>query len=139
MRSTAGRFAAVGVVNTALDLVLFAVLTAAGLGVLAANTLSTSAGMAFSFAANRRFSFRSTSSVRATLVPFLAVTLVCVWVIHPLVILAVSAVLEHLGAAATPAAVAGKVAAIGVGLVWNYTWYHRVVFADRGTAQEATR
>ena len=68
MRSTASRFAAVGVVNTALDLVAFAALTAAGAGVLLANTLSTSLGMAFSFVANRRFSFRSTASVGSTLV-----------------------------------------------------------------------
>lgn len=128
MRSTASRFAAVGVVNTALDLVAFAALTAAGAGVLLANTLSTSLGMAFSFVANRRFSFRSTASVGSTLVPFLAVTLVCLWVIHPLVILGTSAALELLGTTAVVAVLAGKVAAIGVGLVWNYTWYHRVVF-----------
>ena len=48
--------------------------------------------------------------------------------IHPLVILGTSAALELLGTTAVVAVLAGKVAAIGVGLVWNYTWYHRVVF-----------
>lgn len=134
VRSTASRFALVGVVNTAIDVGLFAVLTAAGAGVVAANLASTSAGMAFSFVANRAFSFRSTASLRSTLVPFLAVTLVCLWVIHPLVILAVGHLLGGLGVADTPAALAGKVAAVGVGLLWNYGWYDRVVFADRSTA-----
>lgn len=139
MRSTASRFALVGVANTAIDVVLFTLLTAAGAGVVVANMASTSAGMAFSFVANRAFSFRSTSSVRSTLVPFLTVTLVCVWVIHPLVILAVSHVLHGAGVADTPAALGGKVVAIAVGLVWNYTWYRRVVFADRSADEETVR
>lgn len=132
MRSSAHRFALVGVANTGIDLVLFAVLIASGSGVLMANTLSTSAGMAFSFLANRSFSFGSSAPLRSTIGPFLAVTLVCLWVIHPLVILAVEAVLTGAGLRADAALLAGKVAAIGVGLVWNYTWYRRVVFAHRG-------
>ncbi|WP_210650127.1 GtrA family protein [Nocardioides sp. SYSU D00065] len=135
MSSTAARFALVGVVNTAIDLVLFAVLSTAGCGLLLANTVSTSAGMAFSFAANRAFSFRSTASVRSTLGPFLAVTLVGLWVLHPLVIWAAAAVLGGLGVPAVPALLLGKVAAVAVGLVWNYTWYGRVVFAEREAAR----
>jgi putative flippase GtrA len=133
--SSAARFALVGVVNTAIDLVLFGVLSTAGCGLLLANTVSTSAGMAFSFVANRAFSFRSTSSVRSTLGPFLAVTLVGLWVLHPLVIWAAAAVLGGFGVPAVTALLLGKVAAVAVGLVWNYTWYHRVVFAEREVAR----
>jgi putative flippase GtrA len=131
VRNVAGRFALVGVANTAIDFLLFALLTTVGLGVIAANTLSTTAGMAFSFVANRSFSFRSASSWRTTIVPFLAVSLTALWVIHPLVILGATALLTRLGLTETTAVLLGKVAAIAVGLVWNFTWYRRVVFTDR--------
>jgi putative flippase GtrA len=54
-------FAAVGVLNTAIDLVLFTLLVAP-LGILPANVVSTSAGMAFSFVMNGRHTFGAASS-----------------------------------------------------------------------------
>ena len=134
-RGTTGRFALVGVANTAIDVGLFTVLTAAGSGIVLANTASTTAGMVFSFAVNRTFSFRSTTPVRHVIVPFLAVYLVCLWVLHPLVILGSVEALGALGVTTPVSLVLGKVAAVASGLVWNYLWYLRVVFADRGVAQ----
>lgn len=134
-RGAAGRFALVGVVNTAIDVVVFAVLTAAGVGVLAANTVSTSAGMAFSLVANRSFSFRSSVPIRRVVVPFLLVNVVCLWVLHPLVILATAEVLAVSGVPDRIAVVVGKGVAVLVGLVWNYAWYDRVVFAERKPAR----
>ncbi len=128
----ARRFALVGVVNTLIDFSLFAVLTAAGVGVLPANTVSTSAGMAFSFFVNRAWSFRSERPARETVVPFLAVTLVGLWVLHPLVIWGTAAVGRHYGYEGDEVLWLGKAAAIAVGLVWNFTWYDRVVFKQQG-------
>jgi putative flippase GtrA len=132
--SRAGRFALVGVVNTLIDLVLFTVLTGAGLGVLVANTVSTSAGMAFSFVVNRAWSFGSERPARETVVPFLAVTLVGLWVLHPIIIFGTAAVGRHFGHDGDEVLWLGKLAAIAVGLVWNFTWYDRVVFRQRGAA-----
>jgi putative flippase GtrA len=128
----AHRFALVGVVNTLIDFLLFTVLIAAGLGVLAANTVSTSAGMAFSFVVNRAWSFRSERPARQTVVPFLAVTLVGLWVLHPIVILGTAAVGRQVGHEGDAVLWLGKVAAVAVGLVWNFTWYDRVVFKEQG-------
>lgn len=125
----------VGAVNTLIDFVLFAVLTAAGASVLVANTISTSSGMAFSFFVNRAWSFRSERPARETVVPFLAVTLVGLWLLHPLVILGAAAVGRHYGHAGDDVLWVGKIAAIAVGLVWNYVWYDRVVFAEQESAR----
>ena len=131
-RTRAGRFAVVGVANTAIDLALFTALTALGAGVLVANTVSTSAGMTFSFVVNRAWSFGSDRSARETVVPFVAVTLVGLWLLHPLVILATAAVGRHHGFEGDAVLWLGKVTAIAVGLVWNFTWYDRVVFKQTG-------
>lgn len=134
-RSPVSRFAVVGVVNTAIDFVLFGLLAMLGWPLLLANFVSTSAGMMFSFFVNRSWTFGSTRSIRSTLGPFVLVTAVCLWVIHPVVILLVGHLLN---------AVAGSLAvelrhvwlpkavAIGVGLVWNFSWYHRAVFRPAG-------
>ena len=94
--STLGRFAVVGVVNTAIDFVIFGVLATLGVPVLVANFVSTSAGMTFSFLVNRSWTFRSTRSMRSTLGPFFLVTAVGLWVIQPLVILLVGDLLDAL-------------------------------------------
>ena len=129
--STLGRFAVVGVVNTAIDFVIFGVLASLGVPVLVANFVSTSAGMTFSFLVNRSWTFRSTQSVRSTLGPFVLVTAVGLWVIQPLVILLVGDLLDALvPTMATDLRTVWlpKAVAIGVGLLWNFSWYRRAVF-----------
>jgi putative flippase GtrA len=129
--SPVGRFAVVGVVNTAIDFAIFGLLALVGVPVLLANFASTSAGMTFSFLANRSWTFRSTQSVRSTLGPFVLVTAAGLWVIQPLVILLVGDLLD----AVVPAMATDlrtvwlpKAVAIGVGLLWNFSWYRRAVF-----------
>ncbi|MCF6378548.1 GtrA family protein [Nocardioides KLBMP 9356] len=130
-RAALGRFAVVGVVNTAIDFVLFGLLALAGWPLLLANFVSTSAGMTFSFFVNRSWTFGSTRSIRSTVLPFLLVTAVGLWVIQPLVIVAVGGLLDA-AAPSLPEQLrqvwVPKAVAIGVGLVWNFSWYHRSVF-----------
>ena len=82
--------------------------------------------MTFSFLVNRSWTFRSTQSVRSTLGPFVLVTAVGLWVIQPVVILLVGDLLDALvPTMATDLRTVWlpKAAAIGVGLLWNFSWY----------------
>jgi putative flippase GtrA len=115
---TTARFAAVGVVNTTLDLTLFLLLHHP-VGVVAANLLSTSAGMAFSFVANGRFTFAGRLTARSAAL-FLAATGITVWAVQPVVI-------ESLLLVQDSAALA-KLAAIAVSVTANYAAYRRVVW-----------
>jgi putative flippase GtrA len=54
-----GRFASVGVANTAIDFLLYVGLSALGWPIFAANLVSTSAGLTFSFFARRSCSLSS--------------------------------------------------------------------------------
>lgn len=121
------RFCLVGGVNTAIDFVGYLLLTAAGVHFLVANLLSTSAGMGFSFVANRYFTFGAGAggAVRQGAL-FLAFTAFGLWVIQPLVIFGVTAAMD--GPRAGLPGLLPKCAAIGVGLIWNYAFYSRVVF-----------
>ena len=96
-----------------------------------ANFVSTSAGMSFGFLVNRSWTFRSTQSVRSTLGPFVLVTAVGLWVIQPLVILLVGDLLDALvPTMATDLRTVWlpKAVAIGVGLLWNFSWYRGAEF-----------
>ncbi|MDQ3987721.1 MAG: GtrA family protein [Actinomycetota bacterium] len=131
VHGTGVRFGLVGVANTTVDLVLFTVLSVAGVPLVVANLASTSAGMALSFVLNRRFTFRagSGSPLRQVLL-FLLVNAVVLWVVQPLVILAVSAALADV-LPVTAALVTGKALALVVGVSCNYLLYSRLVFRPR--------
>jgi putative flippase GtrA len=120
---TVVRFALVGVANTLIDLVLFWLLQVP-LGVLAANFLSTSAGMAFSFVANGRHTFGATRVTGQQALAFLATNAFTMWLLQPVVI-----VLVH-GLAGTPMMVA-KTLALGASVVTNFLLYRYVVWPDR--------
>ena len=114
------RFAAVGVANTAIDIVLFWVLNAP-LGMVAANFLSTSAGMTFSFLVNGRHTFGSSQVTRRQAMLFLATNAVTMWLLQPALI----ATASHTFAA--PLVVA-KVVALGGSVVANFLLYRYVVW-----------
>jgi putative flippase GtrA len=120
--STVVRFAAVGVVNTTIDLVLFWVLHAP-LGIVVANFVSTSAGMTFSFLANGRLTFGASRVTVRQAVLFLATNGFTMWVLQPLLIHAAYDVLS------APLMVA-KVLALGGSVVANFLLYRYVVWAD---------
>lgn len=135
--SVVARFASVGVVNTIVDFGLYVVLFALGLAPFLANFLSTSAGMAVSFAGNRRFVFGATDNRSREIALFVVVCGLGIWGVQPLMILATTSLLTGWGA--TSAAVLGpvpKVVAIIVAAVWNYVLYSRVVFRDGTLSQD---
>ncbi|PVU82108.1 sugar translocase [Cellulomonas sp. WB94] len=136
-RHQVGRFASVGVVNTLVDLGVFLVLTRLGLGVLAANTISTTLGMAVSFVGNRRFVFGRTGHPVREATLFFVVCAIGIWIIQPITILAVADLLDQiLPVGHTIGLVAGKCTGIVVAAVWNFVMYKNVVFRA-GTSDPA--
>jgi putative flippase GtrA len=119
---TVARFAAVGVVNTTIDVALFWVLHAP-LGIVAANFVSTSAGMTFSFLANGRHTFGASRLTARQALMFLGTNGLTMWLLQPLLIHAAYDVL------AAPLVVA-KVVALGASVVANFLLYRYVVWGD---------
>jgi len=113
------RFAAVGVVNTAIDFCLFLVLEP-WWGIAAANFASTSAGMTFSFLVNGRFTFRAERPTLRGAVLFVATTGITMWVLQPVVIHLLLRVVEPMALV--------KLLAIGVSFVANFLAYRFVVW-----------
>ena len=138
-RQTLVRFAGVGVLNTLIDLGLFALLHD-HLGITLANFVSTSAGMLFSFVVNGRFTFRAERLRVRDAVLFVATTGTTMWVLQPLVI---HALVWALG---DRLVLVAKLLAIAVSVVANFVAYRWVVWpsaaerpAGRGAAPEAAR
>ncbi|MFC4783311.1 GtrA family protein [Nocardioides sp. MAHUQ-72] len=125
MRSRRLRFAAVGVVNTGIDLGLFALLHGP-LGLALANLVSTGAGMATSFVANGRFTFGRDRLDAGQALRFVATTGTVLWVVQPTLIAELSAPTGVLGA---------KVLATGTCVVGNYLLCRHVVWRDVRTGR----
>lgn len=125
------RFAAVGVVNTALDVALLFVLIEAGLNLWLANTLSTGVSLIFSFFVNRSFTFKSSGGTLRQGFWFLIVTLFGLWVLQPLAMtLTIELAEEMVG---PPWLLLGaKGIATVVSMTWNYFLYSRLVFRSDG-------
>ena len=123
------RFAFIGGINTAIDFGILFLLTALGLDKLVANFFSTSVAFVFSFFANRTFTFKSTGSAKKQFLPFLIVTLIGLWILQPLVILAITQLLHSLDQAL--ALFIAKLIATVVSLIWNYILYSRFVFKKK--------
>jgi putative flippase GtrA len=123
-----GRFLGVGAVNTTIDLALYCLLVAVGVPTVVANLCSTSAGLAFSFIANRRFTFRvgRRAGIR-DVVAFIGVTGIGLWVLQPVVIAVVGFMVAAF-LAPLLTVVVSKLCAIAVGVVWNWVWYSRLLF-----------
>ena len=92
---------------------------------LLANLVSTSAGMLFSFVVNGLVTFRSRRLTLGHAVRFLTITGTTMWLVQPLVITAVEAVVGVL--------LVAKLAAIGVSLVLNFAGYRWWVWKPETT------
>lgn len=142
----ASKFGLVGVLNTALDFSLFSVFRLLGVPLIVANLLSTTAGMAFSFFANRTFVFSGDSgSWKRQALLFFPGTAFAMYGLQTLTIVFLVRVFPRpLDAAEWLAATLGvrsasglllaranaaKLAATAVSLTWNYCFYRWAVFA----------
>lgn len=122
------RFGLVGTANTALDFALLFAFVGLGANQYVANYLSTSLAIVFSYVMNRWFTFRSAGSKRREVLPFLLVTLTGLWVLQPVLIWSVTAVLRPFVPEEYVVLFAAKLVATAGSLVWNYLLYSWVVF-----------
>ena len=131
------RYSLVGGFNTALDFCLLFVFVALGLDRIPANYLSTGVSMIISFFANKRFTFKHTTGSKRRQIPlFILVTVIGMWVIQPIVIWAVTHVLDPYIANKSIELFITKVIATVASLIWNYMLYSRVVFKKHSINEE---
>jgi putative flippase GtrA len=98
------------------------------LGIVAANFASTVAGMTFSFVVNGLFTFRADRLTLRHAVLFLATNGLTLWVVQPLVIHGLLALLDDADGSDDLLVLVTKVAAIGVSFVLNFLAYRWVVW-----------
>lgn len=123
------RFAIVGGANTTIDFGILFLLTFLGVPRLVANLVSTSIAFCFSFFANKKYTFRSSSqNLKREMILFIAVTLVGLWGVQTVVIQLVETVLAGSGLPEGAILFIAKILATLASLVWNYTLYSRIVF-----------
>ena len=124
------RFAIVGGVNTALDFSILFILTMLfNIPKELANFISTFISFLFSFFANKKYTFKSTSkNLKKQFLLFTVVTLFGLWVIQTIIITAITPVFTNLGVNKPAALLISKLIATAASLIWNYTLYSRVVF-----------
>ena len=124
------RFAIVGSINTALDFSILFILTMLfNISKELANFISTSVSFLFSFFANKKYTFKSTSkNLKRQFILFTIVTLFGLWVIQTIIIAAITPVFTNLGINKPAALLISKLIATAASLIWNYTLYSRVVF-----------
>ena len=140
-----GRFGLIGILNTLIDFSLYNLLFAlVGLAVIPANVISTSVAITFSFIANKTFVFRAGGVNRLRqAASFVVITVFSVYVLQNSVLYLFTKIwpdtfvywyrlLEPLiGGIFSQEFVVNngaKAMAVGVGMVWNYLWYKKVVF-----------
>src|SRR5579871_2480452 len=129
-----------------MDFTIFSTLRVLDVPLLAANMMSTTTTMIFSFVVNRRFVFGAGQApVQRQLVLFFAGTAFGMYVLHYLALVGMLHVVPeypelaawthlHLGIREAAAgtllrSVSAKVGATLVSLVWNFFFYRRIVFA----------
>jgi len=123
------RFGIVGAINTALDFGLLLLFTHLGLPKIVSNTLSTGMAFIFSFFANKKYTFRSSSgNVKREIALFTIVTLFGLWVLQNGVIWSISPLCAALLHNESFALLAAKLAGTIVSLTWNYLAYDILVF-----------
>jgi putative flippase GtrA len=141
------KFGVVGILNTAIDFLLFNILSSkkVGWGKIAANTASTTAAMIFSFFFNKTFVFGADGgNVTLQVVEFFIVTMFGLYILQNLVIWFLTTVWTFLPELAVKIVGvlrlnrvfkrdfviknSAKVAATLVSLTWNFILYSKVVF-----------
>lgn len=123
------RFIIVGVVNTALDFsILFILAKVLGFPDLISNIMSTSVALAFSFFANKTYTFKGSSASGRQFAYFLIITLIGLWGIQSAIIIIFKSVAGPAIANDGATLLAGKLLATCASLTWNYLMYRKFVF-----------
>lgn len=105
-----------------------------GVGIYLANFVSTSTALIFSYSANRKYTFRVKSQHNTrTIVLFMAVTGIGLWIIQPVVITLFTVLVAdgQFPFGETCELITAKIVATIFSLAWNYTWYKKVVFKEK--------
>jgi putative flippase GtrA len=122
----------VGGVNTLIDFGILFLLKALGLPTINANIISTTVAFCFSFFANKKYTFKTVgSNLKREIILFVVVTLFALWVLQTIVINTVQIGLAHSGLDSQLILFIAKILAVCVTLVWNYTFYSRLVFVKK--------
>lgn len=131
--ATKFRYLLIGTINTAIDFgILFMLTWFISTPKELANIISTTIAFAFSFVANRSFTFRSrTSNVRRQLLLFTLVTLFGLWVIQTIIIALLAPIFISFNLSQSVALLISKLIATVASLIWNYLLYTNVVFKDK--------
>ena len=131
------RFAIVGGANTALDFIILFALTFSGMDRIAANYVSTSAALIFSFFANKSFTFKDkTGNARKQFILFIVITLIGLWIIQPIIIwISTNSLEQYITNEAITLFIAKLIATIA-SLIWNYLLYSRLVFKKTSSKEE---
>ena len=126
------RFLIVGSTNTVLDFgILFSLTIFLNIPKEFANFISTFVAFLFSFFANKKYTFKSTSqNLKKQFLLFAAVTLFGLWVIQTIIIAIITPIFINFGLNKSLALLISKLTATVVSLVWNYVLYSRIVFKD---------
>ena len=123
------RFAVVGLANTVIDFGLLFLLTFLGLPKIAANTISTGLAFIFSFFANKKYTFESTSNnIIYEIILFIIITLFGLWVLQNSIIWLATPPIKNIILQEQLALFIAKLLATIVSLVWNYCLYDKFVF-----------
>ena len=126
------RFTIVGSINTVIDFsILFTLTILFNVPKELANFISTFVAFLFSFLANKKYTFKSTSkNLKKQFLLFTIVTLFGLWVIQTIIITAITPMFTNLGVNKPAALLISKLIATVASLIWNYTLYSRVVFKN---------
>ena len=124
------RLTIVGSINTVIDFsILFTLTILFNIPKELANFISTFVAFLFSFFANKKYTFKSTSkNLKKQFLLFTIVTLFGLWVIQTIIIAAITPIFTNLGVNKATALLISKLIATIASLIWNYTLYSRVVF-----------
>jgi putative flippase GtrA len=130
------RFIGIGVINTLLDLALYAVLEP-HLGLVPATIVSTGIAMVFSFVMNALFAFGATSLTVRAAVTFFIPTALNMWVIQPVVIVLLHHLIRLVDDHDYADALLAKLGATAVSLTINFLVYDRYVWPRTSPTRDA--
>jgi len=123
------RFGIVGAGNTAFDFAVLFLLVFLGVDKIVANYISTGVAFILSFFVNKSFTFKSKGgNVKKQFALFIIITIIGLWVIQPLVIAGITAVLASSSLNDSIILFIAKIIATVASLIWNYLFYSRLVF-----------